>query len=85
VRCVGLVLAGLKGLGGRPSADAELRPTVEGHDGAADDEEDDGAEDHRTGGTQARQICATYSHEFVIGGYGGRLSALFDGLHLEFE
>ena len=43
--CPGLGFAGLKGLSGRPRADAEVRPAVEGHDGAADQEDDDGAQD----------------------------------------
>ena len=42
---LGLGRAGLKGLGGRPVADAQARPAMEGHDGATDHEEDDGAED----------------------------------------
>jgi hypothetical protein len=74
VLCAGLGFAGLKGLGGRASADAQVRPAVEGDDGARDEREEDGAEDQRTGGTQACQICATGSHNTVIGHKAQRLS-----------
>jgi hypothetical protein len=70
----GLGFAGLKGLRGGAAADAQVRPAVEGDDRTRDEGEDDGAEDQRTGGTQACQICATGSHNIVIGQPAERLS-----------